>query len=278
MKRLLCILAPVLLFVACKDKATRDAEESKELAAHFSPIINGAWVMTDYLTDLSKTKSALASYNKLQGVVYMDVLTSTYNGDSLYIPVSFNNHEGGGFMVYFRQGTEENSIKTGLTDNENSINSYELGYETAGKDTMLVLYHYGSGNKLLDKRSFSKITGTVSDDGEPSGFQRGINSVLFEGTYTVTDETGVTKDVTLTRDGMVQGMEGASTYHIYSDYMTEEEGYKVDEFTLDPGTKTQKPFIYQFSGDTIKLYSSTENAERTKLEKGALKYTLLRRK
>lgn len=278
MKRLLCILAPVVLLAACKDKATRDAEESKELAARFSPIINGAWVMTDYLTDLSKTKSALASYNKLQGVVYMDVLTSEYKGDSLYIPVSFNNHEGGGFMVYFRQGTEDNAIKTGLTDNENSINSYELGYETAGKDTMLVLYHYGSGNKLLDKRSFTKITGLVSEEGEPSGFQRGINSVLFEGDYTATDETGATKDVTLTRDGMMQGIEGASTYHVYSDYMTEEEGYKVDEFTLDPGTKTQKPFIYQFSGDTIKLFASAENAERTKLEKGALKYTLLRRK
>ncbi|HLO69555.1 MAG TPA: hypothetical protein VK167_01715 [Flavipsychrobacter sp.] len=278
MKRLLYILAPVVLLAACKDKATRDAEESKELAARFTPIINGAWVMTDYLTDLGKTKSALASYNKLQGVVYMDILTSTYSGDSLYIPVSFNNHEGGGFMAYFRPGQEDNAIKINLTDNENTTNFYELGYETAGKDTMLVLYHYGSGNKLLDKRNFSKITGTVSDDGEPSGFQRGINSVLFEGSYTATDDAGTAKDITLTRDGMVQGMQGASTYHIYSDYMTEEEGYKVDEFTLDPGTKTQKPFIYQFSGDTIRLFASAENAERTKLEKGALKYTLVRKK
>lgn len=276
MKRLLYILAPVLLFAACKDKSTRQAEEAKELAAHFNNIIIGEWVMNDYISELEKTKSPLASYNVLKDVVAMDIRTDEYKGDSLYIPVSFNNHEGGNFMLYYRKGHEENSLLTSLTDNENTINTYELGYEVKGADTMLILYHYGAGNKLIDKRSFTKVP-VATADGEPSALQRAANNTLFAGNYTATNEQGIVADVLFTADGLLQGFEGCNTYYIFTDFMTEEEGYKTDEICFDERTKNQQPFIFSISGDTIRLYAAKENEERTRLEKGALKYTLIRK-
>jgi hypothetical protein len=277
MKKLLGISALILSLAACKDSATRKAEEGKELAATFAPIINGAWVMTDYINHLGNSKSPLASYNLLKGVVSIDISTADYSGDSLYVPISINNHEGDGFMVYFRKGHDENSLPTSLPDYQNSINSYELGYEVKEKDTLLVLYHYGANNKLLDKRSFSKIP-SESEDGEPNALQRAVNSLLFAGNYSATNEQGIVADVTFTTDGLLQGFEGHNTFYIFTDFMTEEDGYKIDEICFDERTKNQQPFIFAISGDTTRLYAAKENEERTRLEKGTLKYTLVKKK
>lgn len=277
MKRLLYIIAALIVLASCKDKATQQAEEAKELADRFAPVINGAWVMTGYIEDLAKTKSPLASSEILKDIVSMEINTADYTGDSLYVAVSFNNHEGGGFMAYFRPGKNEQSITTALPDYQNSINSYELGYDIANGDTSLVLYHYGAGGKLHDKRSYSKVAPLTTENGEPSALQRATNNVLFAGSYTATDENGTTTDVSFAEDGIITGFEGHSTYYIFTDFIAEEEGYRIDEIIFDERTKNQKPFIFEISGDTTRLFSASENYERTQLLKGALKYTLTRK-
>ncbi len=276
MKKLIGISAIIILLASCKDTATQQADDAKELAARFSPIINGGWVMTDYITQLQKTKSPLASYGVLQDIVAMDINTTDYTGDSLYIQASLNNHEGDGFMVYFRRGHSDNTLLTSLPDYKNSINTFELGYEVNGIDTVLVLYHYGAGNKLIDKRSFTQALPS-SEDGEPSALQRIVNQTLFAGNYTATNEQGIVADVSFTADGLLQGFEGSNTFYIFTDFMTEEEGYKIDEICFDERTKNQQPFVFTISGDTTRLYAAKENEERTRLEKGALKYTLIRK-
>lgn len=264
----------MLLLAACQPRNTSNTSKLP-VADKFKPIVNGTWVMTDYINSLAKTKSPVASIGVLTDVVSMSIISAETTGDSLTVSASLNNHEGYLFTVYFREGQNDHSIPTSHDDGI-AGNFYELSYAINGKDTTLSLCHYNKEKKLLDERSFTKVTGVQSENGEPYGIQYMANKVLVAGKYKATDESGKQLDVTLTDDGLVNGIEGHSTYYIFTDYIAEEEGYKVDELMFDERTKNQKSFIFSRSNDTLLLYQAVENAERTKMERGKLKYTMVR--
>ncbi len=275
MKKRLFILSAIALLAACKNSSKQSGEDAAKITAGIEPVIQGTWVMTEYINDLQKTQSPLASSARLQGIVSLNIDTWGHTGDSSSISGSLNNHEGYAFNIYFREGKEENSIQTDLKGDSND-DKYELGYTISNKDTALVLYHY-KNDKLADKRSFTKVTGEVSENGEPHGLQYMVNKVLFSGNYTATDDKGKTTDVKFTNDGIVEGFEGHTTYFVFTDFIAESDGYKIDELCLDERTKTQKPFIFEASNDTIRFYAASEDYDRTKLIKGALKYTLVKK-
>lgn len=277
MKHIATILSIAVLFAACKNGTETKKTEAEEIADRVMPVIKGTWVMTDYITSLQQTKSPLASSTVLKDVVMLDILdmdSMAHQGDSLGISGSLNNHEGLTFNIYFRKGHTETAVPVSYSDNDGSF--YELDYAIANNDTTLVMNHYGKDNKLIAKRDFTKWKQPVADYDEPSPLQRTVNKVLFAGKYKATDESGKTYDWELTNGGITLGVEGHKTYYVFTDFIAEEEGYMVDELCFDEHEKTQKPFIFSIKGDTTYLYEAKENKERTKLEQGTLKYTLLK--
>ena len=277
MKHIVTILSIAVLFAACKSGTETKKTEAEEIAARVMPVIKGTWVMTDYITSLQQTKSPLASSAVLKDIVMLDILdmdSLSHQGDSMGISGSLNNHEGLAFNIYFRKGHTETAIPIAYSDNDGSF--YELDYTIANNDTTLVVCHYGKDNQLIAKRNFTKWKQPVADYDEPSPLQRMVNKVLFAGKYKATDDAGKTFDWELTSGGIALGVEGHNTYYIFTDFIAEEPGYMVDELCFDEHEKTQKPFIFSIKGDTTYLYQAKENNERTKIEKGDLKYTLVK--
>ncbi len=277
MKQLLLILLATHMLAACSSGETQNNNAPADIHSAFSPIIKGTWVMTDYITDLQKTKSPKASAGILQGVVSMEIDPSAIYGDTTIVSASFNNHEGMTFYLFFRPGQEAKSLPTALTDEDGSGNFYELGYNIAGKDTVLQLKHYNKEKKLLDTRNFTKVTGPLTDESEPYGLQYMANKVLFSGKYNVTDDEGNSFKGDLTDDGMAKGIGAHTTYYIFTDFIGDEQT-NLDEMVFDKGAKTQKPYIFEIKGDTILLYKAMENEERTLLIRGPLKYTMVKEK
>lgn len=269
-------LGVAVFFSACNNNSTKATKnEADEIAAKIEPFIQGSWVMSDYITSLSQTKSPLASGSVLTDIVSLDIDTrGQHSGDSASVAASLNNHEGYAFYIYFRKGQSGTSIPTNHTDDKGGF--YEMDYTIVDADTLLVLYHYGNDKKLLDKRNYTRWKSPLAENDEPSVLQRTANSILFTGKYKATDDKGITTDWEFTSGGIAQGVEGHSTYYVFTDFIAEEEGYKIDEMCFDEHTKTQKPFIFSIKGDTTYLYQAKENTERTKLEQGPLKYTLLK--
>lgn len=231
--------------------------------------------MTDYITDLQKTKSPKASAGVLQGVVSMEIDPADPTGDTSIVSASLNNHEGMTFYLFYRPGQDGQSLTTALTDEDGSGNFYELAYNISGTDTTLQLKHYNKEKKLLDTRGFTRVTGPLTDDSEPYGLQYMANKVLLSGTYNVTDDEGNAFKAELTDDGMAKGVAGHTTYYIFTDFIGDEQT-NLDEMVFDPGSKTQKPYIFEIKADTVWLYKAMENEERTLLIKGPLKYTMVR--
>lgn len=277
MKKLLLILLTICTVAACSSGDNETKEAPADIHASFSPIIKGTWVMTDYITDLQKTKSPKASSGILKGIVSIEIDPSEPTGDTTTASASLNNHEGMTFYLFFRRGQDARSLTTDIPDENGSGSFYELAYNIAGGDTMLELKHYNKEKKLVDSRSFTRVTGPLTDDSEPYGLQYMANKVLFSGKYNVTDDEGNIFKAELTDDGMAKGIGAHTTYYIFTDFIGDEQT-NLDEMVFDPGVKTQKPYIFEISADTMLLYKAMENDERTLLIRGPLKYTMVREK
>lgn len=273
MRKLLLIIAGASLIASCKQGGNEDKKAGAKGAV--LPYLQGTWVMTDYINDLKATGSPLQSSGKLTGIVSMTINKDVAENDSLPVPGSLNNHEGTSFNIILQQGANKQQLKTDLADNSTG-NYYEIGYD-AGKDTSAVLIEYNKDHKEVGKHYFSKVTGPQTDDSEPYGLQYMANKILLTGTYNATDDAGKTSTVEFTEDGLVKGVGGHKTYYIFTDFLGEGDGYKIDELCFDEQTKNQKPYIFQIRKDTVRLYQAKENAERTKLEQGPLKYTLIKK-
>ncbi|MBS1771577.1 MAG: hypothetical protein JST82_01865 [Bacteroidetes bacterium] len=269
MKKCIFFLSVLVVLFGCKSTPPKSGAE---LMKDFAPHIDGVWVMTDYINDLSKTKSPLASANKLDGVVSMEITSSLLSNDTLAVHGSLNNHEGLDFHIVMKEGQNKTSLTTDITEADHKGGFYELGYE----DKSLMLYHYNKDKKLLDKRAFTKVEGPLTEDSEPYGLQYMANRVLFAGKYDATDETGKQSEIEFTEDGMLHGVEGHTIYYVFTDFIGDPEG-NLDEMCFDFQQKTQKPYIFEIKGDTTKLYAASENEERTQLIQGDLKYTLVKK-
>lgn len=274
MRKLLITLIAAFGLLSCTDSESTTQNNQENIIKTFSPIIEGSWVLTDYVNVLQQTKSPKASSGILKDVVYMRIDPSTMDGDTLIVSSSLNNHEGYTFYLFMREGQNEQSLQTGHT-NETNKGFYELSYNTENGDTALWLNYYNEQKELTDKKSFTKITGPSSENGQPLNVAYMANKVLFSGNYTVTDKEGKTTQATLTDDGLVTGIADHSTYYVFTDFMDEDET-NLDELLFDERTKNQKGYIFEIAGDTTRLYKALENEDRTLLVKGELTYTMVR--
>ncbi len=276
MKFSIVILIVTVTFSFCSNDNASKKTASKTGSAenfrqNFVPTLTGSWLMTDYMTEIEKTKSALKSAGKLQDVVEMITDGKTTN-DTLEVNVSFNNHEGDGFMLMNAPGQTPNSYKTDLADNEISTNFYELGYELLNKDTFMFLYHYDSGNKLLDKRQFSRSVYNPTDVNRAGGIQYFVNDKLLAGNYTCMDANNKQYKVQFLPDGTVTGFPDVTTYFIFTDFNGGPVP-KFDEMFLE-SENTSTNYGFQISGNTINIYEIAGDEENAEL--GKMKYKLVK--
>ena len=277
MKYYFSIFIIVAIFSFCSSdnassKISNKTSSAENFRKNFTPTLTGSWLLTEYMTEIKKTKSALKSSVKLQDVVEI-ITDGKLTNDSLEINVNINNHEGDGFMLINIPGQTPNSYKTDLPDNEISTNFYELGYELVNKDTSMFLYHYDSGNKLLDKKQFSRSVYNPSDVNRAGGIQYFVNEKMLAGNYICMDANNKQFNVQFLPDGTVTGFPDVTSYFIFTDFNGGPVP-KFDEMFLE-SENTSTTYGLQISGNTITIYEIAGDEENAEL--GKMKYKLVKK-
>jgi len=289
MKNYHLILLCFYVFISCKSNSktpVKDTLKNSAAANHqadslikiFKPFIQGVWVKSDYVNDLKNTRSPFASKEKLGGVASLIINLADERTDSTHIGYSLNNHEGSDFVLYFKKGQMETSLKTGLPDYDIKSNFYELGYSLIGNDTSLVLYHYNKERKIINKIFYTRVALKAEDETDAAwGITYITNKLLITGKYLAIDTAGTNSSVEFGNDGKVSGFQGYKSFYINTDFAAGPEN-NVDDIVFDLNTKTHRPYIYNFKDDTLYFYVEGANADSTELVPGKLKYKLVRQK
>jgi hypothetical protein len=275
----LLIIFSFVILIACNTNKSCDSNsntldyptenKTNETEQNYKSIINGDWVETTYIFDLTKTKSPYKSQNALKSIVELNIDTSQIKGDSLEIG-SPSIHEGMSFFVYFKPAITENSFPTSLIDYDNESNFYELGYLISSKDTTVFIYHYNKNEKLIGQTEFKRVP-----KNSEGALQYSVNKTLVAGKYQTTDATGKSIIVQLTNDGKIIGLSDFTKYYVLTDFVAGPLN-NLDEICFDIQTKNQKCYAYEFKGDTINLYETIENEDHVTLKLGQLKYIFVK--
>ena len=297
MKNVILIISVFIIVASCSNKKTLSVEKTVStsesnvfevennnisnndtLKQHFIPRIQGVWVLTDYINDIEKTKSPLKSWDKLEGIVTM-IIDVENQSDSIEVGISWNNHEGDNFMLYFQTGQKENSLKTNIINYDEKSNFYELGYETISNITYLFLYHYDKTNLFIEKTQFSKVADGQQDDDLGWGLQYMVNRRLFSGSFTLVDSLNKTTKVKFNDDGSLMGFPEYKTYHIQTDYLGDPIYLDSDIILFWNEKRDITQYAFQIFKDTICLYSVIFHEEvGIPFELDELKYKLVRNK
>ncbi len=283
MKHLLFALVTACLLAGCTPKSTTPADGTAvdstaavdSLQKVFLAVSQGVWVMNDYIADIEKTRSPLHSADKLEGVVAM-IVNGEVKGDSLEIPVSWTNHEGTSFMLYFRPGQQAQHWPTDLHDTEQTGDSYAVGHATANGATQLSLYHYDKSHALLDTRAFTKVADAAPDNDVSWGLQTIVNETLIAGTYAVHDSSKTVGTITFNRDGSCTGYGKYKSYYVFTDFL----GGPVpnfDEIAFNLGGDDDKRFAIDIKADTIRLNNMVGVEEDGTLKADKVRLTLVRK-
>ena len=233
-----------------------NVEPSKDLndslAIDFGQIITGVWVLSDYISDIKKTKSPLKSSALLEGVCTM-IIDGINFQDSTSVGVSWNNHEGMSFMLYNQQGQTKTQLKTNLFDYDNEENYFELGYKVNEGDTSLVINHYDTANQLIAVKSYSKVLQSQDNNSCDWGISYIVNQEILSGNYAVIDSNAVVTNITCSNDGLIEGHPDFDSFYIYTDF----NGGPIanyDGINLTKGEEISSHF-FKCQKDTLYMYS-----------------------
>jgi hypothetical protein len=245
------------------------------LKQNFIPILNGVWVLTDYINAIEQTLSPLKAADKFQGVVTM-IIDVGGKSDSIEIHASWNNHEGYSFTTYFLAGQTQNSLKTNMPSYNEKNNYYELGYETINNETFLILYHYNSDNQIVDRQKYTKVLEKQQEKDVAWGLQYIVNKILFSGNYLLIDSTNFSTKVNLKSDGSLTGYSEFKTYYVSTDFMGGPKT-NLDELAFNLHDEKIKWFAFTISRDTIYVYNTKGDEEAGELlELDKVQYKLVR--
>lgn len=262
MKNFLYILVILNFFLSCKSNTKQTIKDStttikptvdktQDLIQKFKPAIEGMWVKTEYIDELGKTKSPLKSMP--DGIVEMHFDTDSIKGDSLLVPVGWNNHEGGQFILKFQAGISGNSLKAYIgTDTSGGF--HEIGISKLNKDTLLTLYHFDKQKKLIDKFYYKRIFNKVGD-GDATHYV--VNKQTIAGKYVLKDSLGKLSVVSFYNEGNVTGFQKFKTYSLAIDFNTPPSN--LDEIFFDSDEYSNKGISYSFRfiRDTLNLYQTS---------------------
>ena len=242
------------------------------LKQFYTPIIDGIWVLTDYINEIEKTKSPIKSRHKLDDIVTM-VINAKNQSDSIKIYASVNNHEVIDFIVYFQMGQKSNSLKTNCYY---LSNSYELGYETINDENYLFLYCYSKKNELIGKTQFSKVAEYWQNNNETWGLQYIVNKKLLAGNFVLIDNTK--KQIKFDANGSVTGFKDFNTYKITTDFLGDPIFLENDIIHFRNEKHDITEYAFKINGDTICLYSVISEEETgLPFALNELKYKLVRK-
>jgi hypothetical protein len=263
-----------LVFISCQTTDKKTGKHSNELIGKFKPFLNGTWVPADYINEIVKTKSPFKSSDKITYISEFSIDTTKLSDDSIHIGAAMGNHEGGEFIIYFKQGLSSTSLPVKI--NEDEVSLYELGYVISSGDTSLVLYHYDKNKKLLDETKYIKVQASKQNDELGDGLQYMVNKKLVAGTYNVLDSASNETTVWLTADGKIKGFLDFKTYYILTDFAAGSNS--TDEICFDIQTKDQKCYGFKIIADTINLFEPEKDKEDTLFKTGATIYKFVKQK
>lgn len=279
MNQLTYIFLTFFIVTSCsndKTSTTGNNENSIDsLKLSFISVLNGVWVLTDYIDAIEQTRSPLKSADKLQGVVTM-IIDGTISSDSIEVGASWNNHEGYSFTTYFLIGQNRNSLKTDIPDYNEKSGFYELGYEAINEKTYLFIYHYNEASQLIDKKKFTKVAERHQDNDAAWGIQCVVNEKLFSGNYLLIDSINTTTNINLKIDGSLTGWADFNMYYVFTDFMGGPESV-LDGIAFNLNEKKSKWFAFKINRDTTYLYSmigDEESGDPLQLDK--IQYKLVR--
>ncbi|AYL97290.1 hypothetical protein [Mucilaginibacter celer] len=287
MKYRLFLVLAATAFISCKSKTKApvydtvsqktSAGSQLNLLQQFKPFIQGVWVTSDYIVDLSRTKSPYISSKKLAGAAALAINLDSAEKDSTVVGVSLNNHEGASFTLFFKPGHQPNSLKTNWPDYEVNSNFYELGYQIAGSDTSLLLYHYNKNNHIISSVKYTRVLPKQTDKGMEYGITYITNKLLISGNYELTDTNGTTSKISFNNEGKVSGFAGYETYYVNTDFVAGPQN-DLDQFSFNIGVQQQKDYLFKINKDTLNIYNIDFSADSVHLKWGELKYKLVRSK
>ena len=214
MKYILQIACITLLFAACNTKKS-EAIPTGVLKQRYLPVIKGSWVAKDYVDDIEKTKSPVASYTKLEGVAAI-IITDKVKDDKIAARVSFNNHDAINLSVFAKKGRTPNSLTTNYV-NTDTADKYDLEYTVTPTDTILTLRSYNRDGKEITAKKFVRVNSNTVKDDAGSGIQFTVNKQVLYGTYMV-EGTQPPLTVTFKNNGSVTGFEDFDAYLVGTDF------------------------------------------------------------
>ena len=292
MKRFIFILLAYLVLVGCSSQTTstldnHNISSSNSMKQNFTPIIQGVWVLTDYINEIETTKSPSKSRHKLfipnstyilEEIVTMVIDVSNLS-DSIEVGASINNHEEYFFMIYFQTGQNDTSLKTSISDYNDRSNFYELSYQTLNSENYLFLYCYDKTNKLIGTRQFSKIANEQKGDDVAWGIQYIVNKKLFSGDFLLMDNENAQTQIKFNVDGSLEGFLEFDTYKIVTDFIGDVIFIEIDEILFLKERDDLTSYAFQINKDAIFLYSVILHEETgLPFELDELKYKLVREK
>lgn len=273
MKRIICPLLILSIFLSCKSKTAdtdqdttgtgKPLDQSQALLHQFKPLINGVWVKKDYIKKVKKSKSPLEAVDNGTGVTIMYIDTTQLKGDSITVPVVLNNHEGTNVSLNFQPGKNTTTVEFG---------DDELSYKLKNGDTTLIIYHYNPQTKETATAQYIKIMPNKPAGGLAAGMNIAINKAILSGKYEGTDAAGKNIRAVFTDDGKVSGLPGLTTYYVQNDMIADPD-HSHDEIIFNLNNKGQKAYSFIINKKTLNLY---DNAEQVKSNKPS--YALKRKR
>lgn len=278
------------LWVACQESVSTEraaqppnsaaAQDTSAaaLAQRFSPLLRGAWVNAEYLAHVRQTHSPRAASDYTGEISELNISLAKQSGDSLVAGLGLGNHEGGDLAIYFRPGTQPNSLPTSWHDYKTPSNFTEISYQLRPRDTTLVLTTYDRNRKVVHRASYERVPGVAADD--LVALNRAVNTLLFAGRYAGQDSVGRPVQVQFSSDGRVQGLPGTFRYDTSTDFVGG-PGNDIDNVSFSNAAQASRTIHFTRSADTLRLYSTTllEPADDAPtLTRGRLLYTLVQQR
>lgn len=274
MKNYILLLTLIFLF-SCKSTTkqastdtaatSKSIEKSNPLMEKFRPLLQGTWVNKTYIDKVAKTKSPLAAVNEAEGMSSFSINTADMKGDSIIVPVGWDNHDGSDLSLSFKSGKRPSSLIFGAG---------ELSVVVNHSDTVVTVYYpYDKGRIKATQfiRANSKEIMQIAD-----GMYRLVNKVLIAGTYNLQDTTA-NSVIMFGIDGKVNGFGNFKNYTINID-LNSDAMDNLDEIHFNDNAKHYKSYSFKFDGDTLKLYNTKPNADSSLLVLDKLRYRLVRSK
>jgi hypothetical protein len=287
--KLTYLLSITLFLFSCTSEQKQHVKDSLNTSQADSiknvimPIFRGVWLKKDYAESVLKSRSPFQSSNVLTGAVTLVILDSYINGDSISIGASYNQHEAGGFNLYFTKGINSKSFPTNFEYYYTKPDYFELEYRITKKDTLLFFNRYDKSKKLKNSIEFIRVIKDYKGDDVGIGVDHFVQENLFAGKYEALDSLGSSvSEVEMDGWGNVEGFLDYKYYSPNTDFvMLVENNLDYINFKPSNDNKNWTPLLYKFSGDTLNLYEQIIDDENGQgpgmLKYGKKIYSLIRK-